>query len=122
MSPRRVLVVDDDGEMRDAVARILRGAGYEVELADDGDAAIKAQRARPADVLITDVFMPARDGLETIQYFRSEYPDIGIIAMTGGSPTGRIDEYLGVARVAGANATLRKPFAAKSLLETVSAL
>jgi CheY-like chemotaxis protein len=75
VNPRRILVVDDDGEMRDAVARILRGAGYEVELADDGDAAIEAQRARPADVLLTDVFMPARDGLETIQYFRSEYPE-----------------------------------------------
>lgn len=122
MNARRILVVDDDGEMRDAVARILRGAGYEVELADDGDAAIEAQRARPADVLITDVFMPARDGLETIQYFRSEYPDIGIIAMTGGSPTGRIDEYLGVAKVAGANATLRKPFAAHALLESLRAL
>jgi CheY-like chemotaxis protein len=122
MNARRILVVDDDGEMRDALARILRGAGYEVELADDGDAAIEAQRARPAEVLITDVFMPARDGLETIQYFRSAYPDVGIIAMTGGSPTGRIDEYLAVAKVAGADATLRKPFAAQTLLESVSAL
>ncbi|HJV11150.1 MAG TPA: response regulator [Burkholderiales bacterium] len=122
MSARRILVVDDDGEMRDAMAHILRAAGYEVELAHDGNAAIEAQLARPADVLITDVFMPARDGLETIQYFRSEYPDIRIIAMTGGSPMGRIDEYLGVAKVAGADATLRKPFAAQTLLESLSAL
>ena len=122
MNPRRILVVDDDSEMRDAVARILRGAGYEVELADDGDAAIDAHRAHPADVLITDVFMPARDGLETIQYFSNRYPDVAIIAMTGGSPTGRIDEYLRVAQVAGAKATLRKPFAAQTLLDSVSAL
>ena len=122
MNARRILVVDDDGEMRDAVARILREAGYEVELAPDGDAAIEAQRARPADVVITDVFMPTRDGLETIQYLRNEYPSVGIIAMTGGSPTGRIDEYLRVAKVAGANATLRKPFAAKTLLDSLSAL
>jgi CheY-like chemotaxis protein len=122
MNARRILVVDDDGEMRDAVARILREAGYEVELAPDGDAAIEAQRARPADVVITDVFMPTRDGLETIQYLRNEYPSVGIIAMTGGSPTGRIDEYLRVAKVAGADVTLRKPFAAQTLLESLSAL
>jgi CheY-like chemotaxis protein len=122
MKPKRVLVVDDDPEMREAMARILGAAGYAVELAADGDQAIEVQRARPAEVLITDVFMPSRDGLETIQYFRVEYPDVGIIAMTGGSPTGRVDEYLEVAKVAGANATLRKPFAAQALLESVSAL
>ncbi len=122
MNTRRILVVDDDSEMRDAMAHILREAGYEVELAQDGDAAIEVQRARPADVIITDVFMPTRDGLETIQYIRNEYPGVGIIAMTGGSPTGRIDEYLRVAKVAGADATLRKPFAAKALLDSVSAL
>ena len=122
MNPKRVLVVDDDPEMREAMARILGAAGYAVELAADGDQAIEVQRARPAEVLITDVFMPSRDGLETIQYFRMEYPDVGIIAMTGGSPTGRVDEYLKVAKVAGANATLRKPFAAQALLDSVSAL
>jgi CheY-like chemotaxis protein len=122
MNARRILVVDDDSEMREAVARILREAGYEVELAHDGDAAIESQRTRPADVVITDVFMPTRDGLETIQYLRNEYPSVGIIAMTGGSPTGRIDEYLRVAKVAGADVTLRKPFAAQTLLESLSAL
>lgn len=122
MSAKRVLVVDDDPEMRDAVARILGDAGYDVEQAADGDAAIEAQRSRPADVLITDVFMPSRDGLETIQFFHARYPAVPIIAMTGGSPTGRIDEYLRVAKVAGACCTLRKPFAAQALLDSVSAL
>lgn len=122
MNPKRVLVVDDDPEMREAMARILGGAGYAVELAADGDQAIEVQRARPAEVLITDVFMPSRDGLETIQFFRATYPDIGIIAMTGGSPTGRSEEYLKVAEVAGANATLRKPFAAQALLDHISGL
>jgi CheY-like chemotaxis protein len=122
MTRKRVLVVDDDAEMRDAVARILADAGYVVEQAVDGDAAVQAQRARPADVLITDVFMPTRDGLETIQFFHAKYPAVPIIAMTGGSPTGKIDEYLQVAKVAGARATLRKPFAAQALLDSVSAL
>ncbi len=122
MTRKRVLVVDDDAEMRDAVARILADAGYVVEQAVDGDAAVQAQRARPADVLITDVFMPTRDGLETIQFFHAKYPAVPIIAMTGGSPTGKIEEYLQVAKVAGARATLRKPFAAQALLDSASAL
>ena len=117
MTRKRVLVVDDDAEMRDAVARILADAGYVVEQAVDGDAAVQAQRARPADVLITDVFMPTRDGLETIQFFHAKYPAVPIIA-----PTGKIEEYLQVAKVAGARATLRKPFAAQALLDSVSAL
>ena len=122
MSAKRVLVVDDDPEMRGAVARILGDAGYLVEQATDGDSAIEAHRARPADVLITDVFMPSRDGLETIQFVHARYPQVPIIAMTGGSPTGKIDEYLQVAKVAGAHATLRKPFPAQALLDSVSAL
>ena len=122
MTAKRVLVVDDDADMRDAVARILSDAGYVVEQAVDGGAAVEAQRARPADVLITDVFMPTRDGLETIQYFHARYPAVPIIAMTGGSPTGKIEEYLRVAKIAGAHATLRKPFPAQALLDSVSAL
>jgi CheY-like chemotaxis protein len=122
MTSKRVLVVDDDPEMRDALARVLAAAGYAVELAADGEQAIAAQRARPVEVLITDVFMPSLDGLETIQYFHAEYPKVAIIAMTGGSPTGRMDEYLQVAKVAGARATLRKPFAAQALLDSLSAL
>ena len=122
MTAKRVLVVDDDAEMRAALGRILAAAGYAVEVAADGEQAIEMQRARPAQVLVTDVFMPVRDGLETIQYFRASYPDISIVAMTGGSPTGRIDEYLRVAKVAGAQAVLRKPFSAQALLDSLSAL
>lgn len=122
MKPGRVLVVDDDREMRESVARVLAVAGYVVEVAEDGAQAIEVQRARPAEVLITDVFMPTRDGLETIQFFREAWPAMPIIAMTGGSPTGKTDEYLSVAKVAGADVTLRKPFAAQTLLESLSAL
>ena len=85
MTRKRVLVVDDDAEMRGAVARILSEAGYVVEQAVDGDAAVQAQRARPADVVITDVFMPTRDGLETIQYFHAQYPAVPIIAFPRGA-------------------------------------
>ena len=122
MNQKRVLVADDDVDMRETVAGVLAAAGYAVETARDGDEAIARQAERPADILVTDVFMPGRDGLETIQFFRANYPEVPIIAMTGGSPTGRKDEYLKVAEVAGANATLRKPFPAQVLLERLSAL
>ena len=122
MNPNRVLVVDDDPDMRESVALVLAAAGYSVEVAEDGQQAIDVQRARPAHILITDVFMPARDGLETIQFFRQEWPSMPIIAMTGGSPTGEVEDYLKVAKVAGADVTLRKPFPARELLESLSAL
>lgn len=122
MKPGRALVVDDDPEMREALARILVAAGYAVEVAADGEQAIGVQRARPAQVLITDVFMPTRDGLETIQHFRAAYPRMPITAMTGGSPTGMVENHLKVAEVAGADATLRKPFAAQALLDALSSL
>ena len=122
MKAGRVLVVDDDPEMRESVARVLVTAGYAVEVAEDGEHAIEVQRARPSQVLITDVFMPTRDGLETIQFFREAWPGMPIIALTGGSPTGKSDEYLMVAKVAGADVTLRKPVAAQTLLESLSAL
>jgi CheY-like chemotaxis protein len=122
MSKKRILVADDDAEMRQSVAEILAAAGYAVETACDGDEAIARQAERPADILVTDVFMPGRDGLETIQFFRATYPEVPIIAMTGGSPTGRTQDYLTVAEIAGATATLRKPFPAQVLLEQLSAL
>jgi two-component system, chemotaxis family, chemotaxis protein CheY len=122
MKPNSILVVDDDAEMRESVARVLAAAGYVVEVAEDGEQAIEVQRARPAEVLITDVFMPTRDGLETIQFFRESWPAVPIIAMTGGSPTGEVDDYLKVAKVAGAKVTLRKPFPARELLESLNAL
>ena len=122
MNLNRVLVVDDDPDMRESVARVLAAAGYVVEVAEDGQQAIAVQRARPSQILITDVFMPARDGLETIQFFRQEWPSMPIIAMTGGSPSGEVEDYLTVAKVAGANVTLRKPFPARELLESLSAL
>ena len=70
----RVLVIDDNQDVRDLIQFILEGAGYSVELAPDGEAGLRSQRARPADVVITDIFMPNQDGLETIARLREEYP------------------------------------------------
>src|SRR5512138_3443667 len=118
----RVLVVDDNPAMRESLERVLSQAGYDVQTARDGREAVDLQSSRPADVLLTDIFMPDRDGLETIQLFRKQYPSMGIIAMSGDAHFPVQTDYLGVAEVAGANFTLRKPFQPQLLLEKLREL
>jgi len=116
----RVLVVDDNADMRLTTKLLLEDAGYEVELAANGREALEVQRARPSQVLLTDLFMPDADGFETIQRFRKEFPDMRIIAMSGGASTSAIrTDHLPVASEIGAHATLRKPFPIEKLLEAL---
>jgi len=77
----RVLVIDDNPEVRELLQSILEGAGYAVDLASDGALGLILQRARPADVVITDSFMPGRDGIETAARLRSEFPQLKIVAL-----------------------------------------
>ena len=115
---RRLLVADDSADMRESLRLVLERAGYEVVLAPDGLRALEMQRLCPAEVLITDIFMPERDGLETITSFRREFPQTRIIAMSGGGV--RVgNRYLDTAAIAGADAMLRKPFDPKSLLQAL---
>ena len=119
---RRLLVADDSADMRESLKIVLERAGYEVALAPDGLRALQMQRARPADVLITDIFMPERDGLETITAFRQEFPRTRIIAMSGGGVRVGGTIYLDTAGAAGADATLRKPFDPKTLLGVLQSM
>lgn len=112
---RRLLVADDSADMRESLKIVLERAGYEVALAPDGLQALEMQRARPADVLITDIFMPDADGFEAIDAFRSEFPATKIIAVSGGAQFTKRD-YLPDAELAGADATLQKPFDVDKLL------
>lgn len=117
---KRVLIVDDNPDVRSSMKLALEHAGFEVETAPDGSKALESQRSHPADVLITDLFMPEPDGFETIRRFRKAFPDVKIVAVSGGgSATAPRADHLFVAEAAGADATLRKPFAIESLLETL---
>ena len=98
---------------------LLERAAFEVEVAPDGTRALELQRARAADVLITDIFMPETDGLELIGLFKREFPRVGIIAMSGGGVRARGAFYLSTAETAGADAILQKPFESSALLEAV---
>jgi len=119
--PRSVLVVDDNADMRSFVKIVLERAGFEAQVAADGRGALELQRAHPVDVLITDIFMPERDGIEIIHQFKSAFPQVKIIAMSGGGRVSSMD-YLPVAAEIGADLVLRKPFAAATLLSMLQDL
>ena len=111
----RILVADDDADMRLTLKLALEIAGYAVEVAGNAHEAVERQRSQPADVLITDIFMPDADGFEAIDAFRSEFPATRIIAVSGGAQFTKRD-YLPDAELAGADATLQKPFDVDTLL------
>jgi CheY-like chemotaxis protein len=114
-----VLVVDDNADMRLAAKLLLESEGYVVELAKNGGEALRVQRERPAQILITDLFMPDVDGLETVQRFRADYPDVPIIVISGGgSVLPAKADHLAVARELGVH-TLRKPFPPQALLDAL---
>jgi DNA-binding response OmpR family regulator len=117
----RILVVDDDADMRETLRVLLRHMGYDAEGAFDGNHALQIQRVRPAGIVITDIFMPRKDGIETIEAFRREWPRVKIVAMSGGGAVATRD-YLGLAPDIGADAVLRKPFSPESLEELLTKL
>ncbi len=118
----RILVIEDNRDVRELMRAVLEGAGYIVEVASDGDSGIEAQYLQPADIVITDIFMPNRDGLETVERLRAEYPDVKVLVVSGGGWRGHASDYLSTAREIGANAVLAKPFGADALLDAVRGL
>lgn len=118
----RILVIDDNNDLTQSMKVLLEREGYGVELAPNGIRALELQRARAFDVIITDIFMPDMDGFETIIEFRRDFPSIKIIAMSSGGAHAKATDYLSTASIAGADATLRKPFQIESLLEVLRKL
>ena len=110
----RILVVDDNADMRASLRNLLLLLGYEVETAADGNQALAAQRAKAFALVITDIFMAGKEGMETIAAFKREWPLVRVIAMSGGGTRAKND-YLAVAKAIGADATLHKPFSLDTL-------
>ena len=109
----RILIVDDNEDNRLTIAKLLELEGYEVATAAEGEEALKAQEKEPFDVLITDIFMPDKDGVETIREFHQKYPQTRIIAMSGGGSF--TVDYLSLSLEIGADKVLKKPFDAAAL-------
>lgn len=114
----RILIIDDDKPMRSMLRQTLERAGYQVQEAANGMEGIKSYRDQPPDLVITDLVMPEKEGIETIVELRKENPPPRIIAISGG---GRISagDYLHIATKLGVQHTLAKPFSRDEILETV---
>ena len=117
----RILVIDDEPLVRDMVRQILERAGYEVLDAPDGKVGMQRVREQVFDLVITDILMPEQEGIETIRMLHREFPQIRILAISGGGRRGKLD-VLPVAEVFGAHRSLAKPFERKELLDVVSSL
>ncbi len=117
----RILVIDDHDQFRGMLCEMLKNAGYEVAAATDGEEGVELFRKAPADLVITDIIMPKQEGMETIIKLQEEFPDVKVIAMSGGAvPYGTAEEYLkGAKYLKSIKHTFTKPFANKDLLQAV---
>jgi len=117
----RILVIEDDNDVRKLLREILEHAGYEVEEASNGEEGIRRYREKQADLIITDIIMPKKEGIETITDLRVEFPDVKVIAISGGGRLGP-EPYLELAKGFGANRIIMKPFTTTEILEAVQEL
>lgn len=121
MEAQVICVIDDDESVRQTVGRILKSAGYAVVDAKDGEVGLRTvERANPA-MIITDIVMPNREGIETIREAKRQFPQIPIIAISGGGRLGP-DGFLDLALKLGADDCLAKPFRPAELLDKVKRL
>ena len=116
-----ILIMEDDDQFRRVLRVMLETSGYQVTDAADGEAGLSLYRKAPTDLIIVDIFMPWKEGLETIIELKEDFPDVKIIAISGGGRGGHL-KYLDRARFFGAQKSLDKPFKKKEMLEAVGEL
>ena len=116
MTPRSILIIDDDEQTRLLLRRVLEEAGYLVSEAPNGQEGLRLFRQTSIALVITDLFMPDMDGLEVTMALHRESPTVKIIAITGGS--GKRD-FLDIAKRLGAHRTMKKPISIADLLQAV---
>ncbi|HTK84138.1 MAG TPA: response regulator [Patescibacteria group bacterium] len=117
----KILIIDDDAVFRGAMSKALKKEKYETFIALDGMEATGIIKAENPDLIITDLFMPNKEGFELIQEVRETDPSIKIIAISSDGLAGR-SSFLKMAKAFGANAVLQKPFTAEDLLATIEEL
>lgn len=117
----KILVIDDDPQIRQMLREVLVWAGYDVFEAENGREGLLQQRRHLADLVITDLIMPEQEGLETIAVLKKEFPGLKIIAVSGGGRVGP-DMYLPTAQEFGADMVFSKPFDIIRLSEAVKEL
>jgi DNA-binding response OmpR family regulator len=120
--PVRLLVIDDDNLVRAALTDMLQTAGFEVIATSNGRLGLELLDTTAVDAIITDILMPEQEGLETIRKARQRFPDIRILAISGGGAGGGETQLLRFAESFGADQTLPKPFTGSQLVAAVRAL
>ena len=117
----RILIIDDDSAVRNSLRTYFERVGYQVAEAGDGRACLRLHAAAPADVIITDLFMPDVDGIEIIRELRRMPGRVKVIVVSGGDSTGTLN-MLDHATLLGADRTFHKPLDPEALLEAVREL
>ena len=114
----RILVIDDDEFVNGMIVQLLSEAGHEVLSAQDGRCGLKILESKPVDLVVTDIIMPEKEGIETIMAIRNMNKTLPIVAISGG---GKIDpqQYLRMAEHFGASYTFQKPFAREPFLAAI---
>ena len=115
----RILVIDDDLHIRTLVGKFLTLDGHEVDLAENGEVGMKLAALHPYDLVITDIVMPEKDGLEVVMELKRLSPLVRIIVMTGGGATFSIQELLNMTKMMKADRGLSKPLDFIKLLAVV---
>jgi len=115
---QQILLIEDDNCVRELLHQTLARAGYDVIPASDGDEGLDLYRNNKPDLVITDIVMPQKEGLQMILELRRADPDSKVIAMSGGGRYSNSD-YLKLAKKFGARATLCKPFQREEILNAV---
>ena len=113
--PMRVLVIEDNADLRDYLRLALRSEGFEVLTARNGKEALGLIDGQGLDAVVTDLFMPEMDGIETIAALRRKLPDVKVVAISGRPGV----DYLTVTRELGVQHTLRKPFGISELVKAL---
>jgi DNA-binding NtrC family response regulator len=113
-----ILLIDDDSKIRTYLRIVLEGAGHRVDEAADGEKGLRAYQQAPADLVLCDILMPNKEGLETIMELRALHPQVPIIAMSGGLRMTGVS-FLPLAMAFGAACVLNKPFNIETVLTLV---
>lgn len=117
----KILVIDDDELVRESIADVLQSAGHSVVLAANGDEGLDALGRESVDLVVLDILMPRREGIETIRELRRSWKTLPVLAISGGDITGWND-FLGMAKALGADHTMAKPFIVSEFVGHVARL